>query len=180
MDTADAQLCGYQGKVALSLAFKAPNLAPAFSSTLQIVWCRKLSETSKPCVSAPYGANAQFWKKLSLLARTWEYTIFRISRRRCQARLKGQLSLVWLVWVNPTPLSVPGYEMVAYWVLRSNVEKTCCVVSMKRPYYKQVVLREATREWMDVVPDGLWPRIEAEIPKNHSSLMYLLGILLTF
>ena len=33
---------------------------------------------------------------------------------------------------------------------------------------------------MDVVPDGLWPRIEAEIPKNNPSLMYLLGILLTW
>ena len=60
MEPADAQFCGFKGKLALSLAFKAPNLAPAFSSTLQIVWCRKLSETSKPCVSAPYGANAQF------------------------------------------------------------------------------------------------------------------------
>ena len=29
---------------------------------------------------------------------------------------------------------------------------------------------------MDIIPDGLWPRIEVEIPKNHSSLMYLLGI----
>ena len=30
--------------------------------------------------------------------------------------------------------------------------------------------------WMDVVRDGLWPRIDSEIPKKHSSLMYLVGI----
>ena len=30
-------------------------------------------------------------------------------------------------------------------------------------------MEDPTRR-MVVVPDGLWPRIEAEIPKNHSSL----------
>ena len=33
-----------------------------------------------------------------------------------------------------------------------------------------------TREWMVVVHTGPWPRIEGEIPKRHSSLMYLSGI----
>ena len=33
---------------------------------------------------------------------------------------------------------------------------------------------------MDVVCDGLWPRIERQIPKTRSSLMYLVGIPRTF
>ena len=44
-------------KVALNLAFKVPNLGPAFSSILQIGWCRKFAETLKPSVSVLYGAG---------------------------------------------------------------------------------------------------------------------------
>ena len=55
MEPADVRLCSYKGKVALKLDFKAPDLGPAFSSTLQIVWCRKFSETLIPSVFALYG-----------------------------------------------------------------------------------------------------------------------------
>ena len=43
-----------KGKVTLNLEFKAPNLAPAFTSILQIVWCRKFSDISKLSVSDLY------------------------------------------------------------------------------------------------------------------------------
>ena len=56
-EPADARFRDYKGQVALSLNFKAPNLGPAFSSRLQTVWCREFSKTSKPSVSAPYGAG---------------------------------------------------------------------------------------------------------------------------
>ena len=59
MELTDARFWGYKekGKAPLNLGFKAPNLAPAFSSTLLIVWCGKFAERSKPSVSALYGAG---------------------------------------------------------------------------------------------------------------------------
>ena len=57
MELADARFSGYKAKVPLNLALRAPNLACALSSTLQILWRKKFSERSKLSVSAAYGAG---------------------------------------------------------------------------------------------------------------------------
>ena len=56
MKPADAQFSGYRAKILLKLGFRAPNLEPPLSSTLQIICCKQFFQRSNFSVSAPMQA----------------------------------------------------------------------------------------------------------------------------